>query len=93
MNPIEIYVKPIDDDEPSFPEMDNSNTVQGHITGVSILENGTMLGKIALGFRVKLLDGTYVLTQLTQGEFEMISGALHGAEGRFNDLKKRRHEP
>jgi hypothetical protein len=92
-NPIEIKVNTIDDAEPSFPEMVlGKNAIEGQITGVSILENGTVNGLAALGFRIKLQDGSYVLAQLTQTEFEFIAAVLRGSIARFADLKNRRHE-
>lgn len=88
--PISITVKTVDDKTPSWPELNEDNMVIGNITGVTILENGTHEGKAAVAFKIQVGSNSYVLAQLTQGEFEVIAGTVRGAVARFEDLKSAR---
>lgn len=90
MNPIEIITKTIDDNTPSWPELNADNMMLGEITGVTILENGTVNNKAAIAFKIQIGADNFVLAQLTQGEFEMIAGSVRGSVQRFEDLKKMR---
>lgn len=85
--PISIIVQTIDEASvPCWPECADKTT-EGTISGFAILEKGTAGGKASVAFKIDLGNDTYVLAQLTQGQFEMLAACLKGAVARFEELK------
>lgn len=84
---LNILIKTLDDTEPSWPDMTNSNSVVGQLQGASILEGGMESGKSSVGFRIALPDGKYALVETSSELLKNLHAVLLGAEARFADLK------
>jgi len=63
-------------DPPAFPELIDTEQVEGELTHVTVLEGGTVEGNTSLGLDVKLPDGSYVFVQVTGRMWNTIAAVV-----------------
>ena len=83
-------LKDLGEKGPAFPELGKKPLEEIAVVGVAILERGTHAGRSSLFFHGFDRTGKVLAFQLTASMFEMIYGALHGAEARWKEERETR---
>ena len=69
---------PINFDEPTFPDLNPTNSQTGELTGAGMIEHGTVGGQPVVALRVKPQHGPEVVVQVTWGMWQTMTGAFRG---------------
>lgn len=81
---LNIIIKRKSDPQPAWPELNDTNSLEGDLQAVAILEKGTHNGNTCICFRVDTPHGP-VLVQTTANLLNGITSALTGAELNWKD--------